>query len=125
MISKTYNHSAHKIIIRVSGVRVPPPLPPPKLKLLRFLPWWWRRDEAGKLMLTLRYGSQRTELKPGKPAIEVGEKEHLVPTLKLVREAVAAGELDKLLMTAKEQRRSGGDVEPFQSHRHHGRIADL
>ena len=84
MISKTYNHSAHKIIIRVSGVRVPPPLPPPKLKLLRFLPWWWR-DEAGKLMLTLRYGSKRIELKPGKPAIEVGEDAQLLPTLKLIR----------------------------------------
>lgn len=71
---------------------------------LRFLPWWWR-DEAGKLLLTLRYGSKRIELKPGKPAIEVGEEEHLLPTLKLIREAVAAGELDKLLVTAKEQRR--------------------
>ena len=71
---------------------------------VRFLPWWWQ-DEAGKLMLTLRYGSKRIELKPGKPAIEVGDEAQLVPTLKLVREAVAAGELDKLLMTAKEQRR--------------------
>jgi Family of unknown function (DUF6641) len=71
---------------------------------LRFLPWWWR-DEAGKLMLTLRYGSKRIELKPGKPAIEVGEEQHLLPTLKLIREAVAAGELDKLLVTAKQQRR--------------------
>lgn len=68
---------------------------------VRFLPWWWR-DEAGKLMLTLRYGSKR---KPGKPAIDIGEEARLIPTLKLVREAVAAGELDKLLMTAKELRR--------------------
>ena len=71
---------------------------------VRFLPWWWR-DEAGKLMLTLRYGSKRIELKPGKPAIEVGEDAALVPTLKLIREAVAAGELDKLLVAAKEHRR--------------------
>lgn len=70
---------------------------------LRFLSWWWQ-DEAGKLMLTLRYGSKRIELKAGKPAIEVGDEAQLVPTLKLVREAVAAGELDKLLMTAKGQR---------------------
>jgi len=53
-------------------------------------------------MLTLRYGSKRIALKPGKPAIEIGEEAQLVPTLKLVRQAVAAGELDKLLMTAKE-----------------------
>ena len=56
-------------------------------------------------MLTLRHGSKRIELKPGKTAIEVGEEAQLLPTLKLVRQAAAAGELDKLLMTAKEQRR--------------------
>ncbi len=56
-------------------------------------------------MLTLRYGSKWIELRPGKSAIEIGEEAQLLPTLKLVPEAVAAGELDKLLMTAKEQRR--------------------
>jgi hypothetical protein len=48
----------------------------------RFLPWWWR-DEAGKVLLTLCYGSKRIELKSGKPAIEVvGDAQHLLPTLK-------------------------------------------
>ncbi len=56
-------------------------------------------------MLTLRYGSKRIELKPGQPAIEIGEEAQLLPTLKLVLEAAVAGELDKVLMTAKEQRR--------------------
>ncbi len=56
-------------------------------------------------MLTLRYGSKWIELRPGKSAIAIGEEAQLLPTLKLVPEAVAAGELDKLLMTAKEQRR--------------------
>ena len=55
-------------------------------------------------MLDVRYGNRRIELKPGKPTIEVGSAENLLPTLRAVREAVAAGELDALLMAAKKER---------------------
>ena len=60
-------------------------------------------------MLDVRYGNRRIELKPGKPMIEVGSTDELLPTLQAVKEAVAAGELDKLLldkllMDAKKER---------------------
>ncbi len=70
---------------------------------VRFSPWWWQ-DEAGKLMLTVRYGNRRLEMKPGKPGIEVGDIDNLLPTLNTVREAVGAGELDKVLTAAKASR---------------------
>ncbi|MFZ1416290.1 MAG: DUF2190 family protein [Defluviicoccus sp.] len=56
---------------------------------VRFLPWWWQ-DEAGKLMLTLRYGSKRIELKPGKPAIEVGDRLFWNATNKVVNKTATA-----------------------------------
>jgi len=81
-----------------SGERVQKEVP------LRFLPWWWR-DETGMVMLTLRYGSRPIELRPGKPTIEIGDESNLLPTLKLIREAAALGELDSMLVTAKPRRR--------------------
>ena len=48
--------------------------------------------------------NRRIELKPGKPTIEVGAAYNLLPMPQAVREAVAAGELDKLLMAAKKER---------------------
>ena len=38
---------------------------------VRFRPWYWK-DEQGNFMLDIRYGNKRLELKPKKPAIEVG-----------------------------------------------------
>ncbi|HEY9818271.1 MAG TPA: DUF6641 family protein [Candidatus Obscuribacterales bacterium] len=66
--------------------------------------WWWK-DEAGQLMLDIRYGNRRMELMPKKPTIQVGSMDQLVPTLEQVREAVAAGELDKVIGAAKVRRK--------------------
>ncbi len=52
------------------------------------------------------YGNKRLTIKPKKTAIEVGDASNLVPTLNLLKEAVEAGELDKVLMAAKEARRA-------------------
>lgn len=52
------------------------------------------------------YGNKRLTIKPKKAAIEVGDASNLVPTLELLKEAVEAGELDKVLMAAKEARRA-------------------
>ena len=73
---------------------------------VRFRPWYWK-DEQGNYMLDVRYGNRRIELKPKKPAIEIGEAENLVPTLETLREAVNAGELGKLLKEAKSSRKIG------------------
>ena len=70
---------------------------------MRFRRWWWS-DDTGKVMLDVRYGNKRIELKPGKPTIEVSSADNLLPTIQAVREAVAAGELDTLLMAAKKVR---------------------
>ena len=70
---------------------------------VRFRRWWWS-DDTGNVMLDVRYGNRRIELQPGKPTIEVGAAENLLPTIQAVKEAVAAGELDTLLMAAKKER---------------------
>ncbi len=70
---------------------------------VRFRPWYWK-DEHGSYMLEVRYANKRIELKPKKTAIEVGEPEHLVPTLELLRDAVVAGELDKKLDAIRKDR---------------------
>ena len=58
-------------------------------------------------MLEVRYGNRRLELKPKKSTIEVGEVKNLMPTLETLRDAVNAGELDKLLREAKSSRKFG------------------
>ncbi len=57
--------------------------------------------------MSSRYGNKRLELKPKKSAIGFGEAKKLVPTLETLRDAVNAGELDKLLKEAKSSRRFG------------------
>lgn len=40
----------------------------------------------------------------GKPTIEIGSDDKLLPTLRGLREAIVEGELDVLLMAAKKER---------------------
>ncbi len=70
---------------------------------VRFRRWWWN-DDNGKVMLEVRYGNKPLELQRGKPTIEVGEQDNLLPVLSTLRQGIAAGELDKLLMDAKKAR---------------------
>ena len=66
--------------------------------------WWWR-DEAGSVMLDIRYGNRRMLLAPNKPTIQVGSMDQLVPTMEQVREAVAGGELDKAIAASSVRRK--------------------
>ncbi len=70
---------------------------------IRMRRWWWN-DDTGKVMLEVRYGNKPLELQPGKPTIEIGEQGNLLPVLNTLKESIAAGELDKLLMDAKKAR---------------------
>ena len=70
---------------------------------VRFRRWWWN-DDTGKVMMEVRYGNKPLELQAGKPTIEVGERENLQPVLTTLKESIATGELDKLLMEAKKAR---------------------
>jgi nucleoside-diphosphate-sugar epimerase len=45
----------------------------------RVKPWWFVTD-AGKLALSVRYGTKVLELAKGKVAVEVGSEKDLVPT---------------------------------------------
>ena len=70
---------------------------------MRFRRWWWN-DDTGKVMMEVRHGNKPLELQPGKPTIEVGERENVQPVLTTLKESIATGELDKLLMEAKKAR---------------------
>jgi hypothetical protein len=58
---------------------------------------WWVEDGAGKIALTVRYGSKPIEFEKGKAAILLPNKVALVSTLDTVIAAVRAGELDEIL----------------------------
>ena len=54
-------------------------------------------DTAGKVFVELRYGSRNIEFAKGKPAIEVGDLNNLIPTLEKLKQATEQGELDEQL----------------------------
>lgn len=58
-------------------------------------PWFYKRNN--QYFFEVRYANKPLELSKGNHAIEVGEKENLVPTITTVIEAVVAGEVDSLL----------------------------
>lgn len=68
---------------------------------------WWVGGDGGKLVLTVRYGSRLLEFAKGKSAVEVPDSHQLVPTLQLLCDAVAAGELDAQIEAASNKLRSG------------------
>ena len=68
--------------------------------------WYWTSD-AGKINLSVRYGSKVIELAKGKNAIEVANSDELLSTLGIIKEAVMAGELDDAINTASDKLRSG------------------
>ena len=72
----------------------------------RLRPWWWM-SEAGKVCVSIRYGSKVLELGKGKAAVEVATPDDLVSTLEAVRRAVESGELDAQIEAASGALRSG------------------
>jgi len=69
---------------------------------------WWNKDAAGKLILTVRYGSRLLELGgKGKNAVEIADINQLVPTLKIICDAVLAGELDAEIAAASAGLKAG------------------
>ena len=68
---------------------------------------WWFATDAGKLALSVRYGTKVLELARGKYAIEVGAEKDLVTTLDVIKAAVLAGELDAAIDHAATKLRAG------------------
>lgn len=69
-------------------------------------PWWWT-NQAGAVVLALRYGSKPIEIAKGKNAIEVGSIDNLVDTMLAVRDAIVTGELDAQIEAASGAVRAG------------------
>jgi hypothetical protein len=68
---------------------------------------WWFTADTGKVCLSIKYGAKVLELAKGKSAIEVGTMEELIPTLEILKAAVAAGELDSHIEIASGKLRAG------------------
>ena len=68
---------------------------------------WWFTTQAGKLAISVRYGSRVLELSKGKFAVEVGTEKDLVKVLDVIKTAVSAGELDAAIDTAATKLRAG------------------
>lgn len=61
---------------------------------------WWFKNEAGKMCVSIRYGTQLIELAKGKHSIEVDSAPALIKALELVKLAIEAGELDTQIASA-------------------------
>ena len=68
---------------------------------------WWFVTDAGKLALSVRYGTKVLELAKGKYAVEVAAEKDLVATLDVIKAAVLAGELDSAIDAAANKLRAG------------------
>ena len=68
---------------------------------------WWFTTAAGKLAVSVRYGSRVLELARGKWAVEIAHVKDLTTTLDAIRAAVLAGELDCAIDTAATKLRAG------------------
>ncbi len=67
-------------------------------------PWWF--EQNGEFFIAIRYANKPLELAKGKPSIAAGKSLEAVRTvLNQVREAVVAGELDKVLEAAATEAR--------------------
>ncbi len=68
---------------------------------------WWFTSDSGKLLMNVRYGARLIELAKGKSSIEIANKDQLIPTLELIKQAVEAGELDVQIELAANNLRQG------------------
>ncbi len=68
---------------------------------------WWFTTQAGKLAVSVRYGSRVLELEKNKYAVEVVAETDLIKTLDVIKTAVLAGELDAQIDAAATKLRAG------------------
>jgi len=65
-------------------------------KRLRVRPWW-RIDEKGQIIFSIRVGSKPVEFEKGKAGVLVGSKEKLPEVIDTLITAVRSGDLDPVL----------------------------
>ena len=68
-----------------------------KVEVAKRIKRWWSATADGKINLTVRYGNKPIEFAKGKNAIELDSEEQVAATLLKVKDAVNAGEFDKLI----------------------------
>ena len=68
---------------------------------------WWFTTQAGKLAISVRYGSKVLELAKAKFAVEVTHEKDLAKTLDAIKTAVLNGELDSAIDAAATKLRAG------------------
>jgi hypothetical protein len=68
--------------------------------------WFWTND-AGKINLAVKYGSQVLTFAKGKNAIEVANTDDLIAALKTLKDAVMSGELDAQIEAASGALKAG------------------
>jgi hypothetical protein len=68
---------------------------------------WWFTTQAGKLAVSVRYGSRVLELAKNKYAVEVAAETDLIKTLDVIKTAVLAGELDAQIDVAATKLHAG------------------
>jgi hypothetical protein len=61
---------------------------------------WWFKNEAGKVCVSVRYGTKVIELAKGKHSVEVENAQALVKALETIKSAVEQGELDAQIESA-------------------------
>lgn len=75
----------------------------PKQEAKRIRRWYWH-DIKGVWYLELRYGNKTLAFAKGKTTIDVGERDKLPETIEIVIDAVKQGQLDAILMEARQER---------------------
>jgi hypothetical protein len=68
-----------------------------KVEVAKRVKRWWTASVDGKINLVVRYGSKPLDFAKGKNAIELSSEAEVADTLRKVRDAVEAGELDALI----------------------------
>jgi len=68
-----------------------------KVEVAKRVKRWWTASVDGKINLVVRYGTKPLEFAKGKNAIALDTEAEVADTLRKVRDAVEAGELDALI----------------------------
>ena len=68
---------------------------------------WWFRNDAGKVCVSVKYGTKVIELAKGKHSVECDTAQGLIKALETIKSAVEQGELDTQIATASVTLRKG------------------
>ena len=97
---ETYTQKRFRTVTNEQGQRVSVEVPK------RVRAWWWLQDN-GKLALSIKYGSKTVPLSAKANAVECASLQDVCDALKLIKNAVIAGELDAQIEAASVKLREG------------------